>query len=44
VTNSINGAQVSLSGKLTAVDADWVVVDDQFWIPRSSILLIQISP
>ena len=40
-TDSINGAMVSISGKLTAIDADWVVLDGKVWVPRSSILLIE---
>jgi hypothetical protein len=40
-TGSINGAEVVISGKLTGVDRDWVVLDGKTWIPKSSILLIQ---
>jgi hypothetical protein len=40
-TRSINGADVAISGKLTAVDSNWIVLDEKTWVPRSSILLIQ---
>jgi hypothetical protein len=40
-SDSINGADVSVAGKLTAVDEKWIVLDDKTWIPRSSVLLIQ---
>jgi hypothetical protein len=43
-TNSINGATVSLSGKIIKIEADWVVVEtkqEEIWIPKSAILLIQ---
>jgi hypothetical protein len=42
--NSTNGAAVSLSGKIIKIEGDWVVVEvgqEEIWIPKSSILLIQ---
>jgi len=43
-TNSINGAGVSVSGKLLRIDQDWVVLDDgssKLWVPRRNVLLLQ---
>ena len=45
-TDSQNGAQVSLSGKLTMVTPEWIVLNHQkqkHWIPRESVLLIRID-
>jgi hypothetical protein len=43
-TTAINGAEVSVSGTLAAVTANWVVVtkESREWhIPRESILLVE---
>jgi hypothetical protein len=45
-TDSQNGAQVSLSGKLTMVNSEWIVLEHQklkHWIPLDSVLLIRIN-
>ena len=42
-TNAINGAQVSLSGTLRAVEEQAIVLSDSkntYWVSRDSILLI----
>ena len=47
-TSSINGADVSVSGKFSKMNEDWVVLTDsrdaEIWIPRSVILLIKVNP
>jgi hypothetical protein len=43
-THSINGAQVSLSGRLSAVTPEWIVVEYEahdHWISRDTVLLIR---
>ena len=43
-TDVINGAQVSLSGRLVSIDTDWVVIlrpEEEFWIPRDHVLTIR---
>lgn len=45
-TNAMNGAEVSVGGKLQAVEGNWIVVGvdkQEYYIPRESILLIQFS-
>ncbi len=46
-TDSINGAIVSVSGTLAAINDEWVVISDadnqQTWIPRSMILLVRVA-
>ena len=45
-TNTINGAVVSISGTLKKIDKDAVIISDgttTYWIPKDSILLIQID-
>ena len=42
-TGSINGAEVSVSGKILSIDEDWVVLDDghsKLWVPRRNVLLL----
>lgn len=44
ITDSINGAEVSLAGKLQAARDGWFVIvraDNEYRIPRESILLIE---
>ena len=44
LTGSINGADVSVTGKLQSIDLDWVVIQQEkreFAISRESILLIE---
>ena len=46
LTNGINGARTSVSGKLLRVDADWIVLQrkqGQLWIPRRNVLLLDIQ-
>jgi len=46
-TTSINGAEVSLSGKTTKIKENWAVVDveqDEIWIPLSSIIDDSVEP
>lgn len=43
-TSSINGASVSLSGKLKAVNSEWVVIkrgSKENWVPRDMVLMIE---
>jgi hypothetical protein len=47
-TNAMNGAEVMVSGLLTAVTGRWIAIDsgrgnEEYWIPRESILLIQFA-
>ena len=45
-TGGINGAEVSVGGKLRAVSGGWIVVESataEYCIPRESILLVQFS-
>lgn len=45
-TDSINGAQVSLSGKLLTVNDEWIVLEHNkrnHWIPRDAVLLIRME-
>lgn len=45
-TGTINGAEVSVSGKLRAVSGGWIAVESdnrEYCIPRESILLVQFS-
>jgi hypothetical protein len=45
-TNAMNGADVSVSGKLQAMAGGWIVVGTDNWeycIPQESILLIQFN-
>src|SRR4051812_19714081 len=43
-TDSMNGAQVSVSGKLVDLNADWVVLDigdnQEIWVQRKNVLLL----
>ena len=42
-TDSMNGASVSVHGKLVRTDSEWVILRSAgktLWIPRSSILLL----
>jgi hypothetical protein len=44
--NAMNGAEVSVSGKLQAVAGSWIVVatdEREYCIPRESILLVQFN-
>lgn len=44
-TDSINGAMVSLRGKLLKVNEEWVVLEYQkqkHWISRDAVLLIRV--
>jgi hypothetical protein len=44
LTDNINGAEVSVSGTLVKVDADWVVITvdkNMLWIARPNVLLIK---
>ena len=44
LTDNINGADVSVSGTLVKVDADWVVIavnKEMLWISRPNVLLIK---
>lgn len=51
ITDTINGAEVGVSGKLLRADADWIVIEEngsgprylkehQLWIPCSAVLLL----
>jgi hypothetical protein len=43
-TNAMNGAEVSMGGKLVTVGGGWVVLsvgETEYHIPRESILLIE---
>lgn len=46
-TSSINGAEVSVSGRFLRADAEWIVLSDidhrELWIPRSVILLMRVE-
>lgn len=45
-TGTINGAQVSVSGRLESVDRDWVVIKSGskgLFIPQSTVLMIQVE-
>ena len=46
LTNSINGAETSVSGTLVSADDSWVVLDrgdsGELWIPTSNVLLLQL--
>jgi hypothetical protein len=46
-TSSINGANVSVGGKFSKMNEDWVVLKGgnkgEIWIPRSVILLIEVG-
>lgn len=45
-TDGINGAMVSMSGKLKMVNEEWVVLGqakEEIWIPRENVLLIKIN-
>lgn len=46
-TDNINGAQVSLTGTLKSMNADWIVVTQgktDYWIARDSVLMLKIEP
>jgi hypothetical protein len=46
ITGSINGAKVCLSGELVSVNGEWIVLEhneQEFWIPKHAVLLIQIN-
>jgi len=46
ITGSINGAQTSMAGKLRNVTEEWIVIESNastYWIPKASILLIQLG-
>jgi hypothetical protein len=43
MTDSINGAETSISGKLLRVTTDWLVVErngKDVWIPQSVVLMV----
>ena len=43
-TDNINGAQVSVSGKVKQIGEDWIVLQgagEDLWIARTEIMLIQ---
>lgn len=46
MTASINGADISVSGKLRNVTEEWIVIEsgDQslMWIPKAAILMVQV--
>ena len=49
-TNSLNGAEVSLKGKLKDVQGDWLVIERptgnqtvETWVPTHSVLLLEWS-
>lgn len=45
-TDSQNGAQVSLSGSLSLVNPEWIVLQHNsraHWIPREAVLLIRVN-
>jgi hypothetical protein len=47
LSNVVNGAEVSVAGKLVKADADWIVLSrerehDEIWIPRHNVLLVQL--
>src|SRR5689334_20168433 len=46
VTGNSNGGDTSVSGKLYSVNEEWVVIegvnDSLLWIPKGSILLVQV--
>ena len=46
-TSSINGANVSVGGKFSKMNEDWVVLKGgnkgEIWIPRSVILLLEVG-
>jgi hypothetical protein len=44
LTDSINGATVSIAGKCLKVTPEWIVVEGQvekYWIPRTAVLLVR---
>lgn len=45
-TGSINGAEVSVSGKFVAMDQEWVVINQgsgrEIWVPRNMVLAIMV--
>ena len=44
MTQSINGAKVSISGELIAIDHEAIIISSEqrrYWIPKHSILLIE---
>lgn len=47
LTNSLNGAETSVSGTLTRADDDWIVIDrgtnGELLIAKSSVLLLRFS-
>lgn len=52
-TDSMNGARVSVSGKLLAANPDWIVIETptdaggsrggQLWIPRENVLAVRLA-
>jgi hypothetical protein len=45
--DAINGASVSIRGKLVAVDQEWIVLeagDETIWVPRQNVLLLHFYP
>ena len=44
MTTNINGAQVSIRGKLVRFDREWVVLEAEgqtLWVPTQNVLLLQ---
>ena len=46
MTGSINGAEVSVSGRFQRADSEWMILtttdEQELWIPRSGILLMEV--
>ena len=45
-TDRINGVKVSMSGTLSVVNADWIMLKNRekdHWIPRHNVLLIRVD-
>ena len=49
LVNGINGSEVSVSGRLLKVDAEWIVLEhrrqdrqSELWIPRGNVLLLSV--
>ncbi len=47
MTDRIDGAEVSVTGKFKSMSEDWIVVQDNtgdIWIPRGMVLLFKVFP
>ena len=52
MTDSVNGAAVSVRGTFESADENWVVLNSadaagkprQLWVPREAVLLIEVQP